>query len=44
MFGHSGCLRAELVVFGKVVIFEQSGCSRAKWLESGKSGCTRESG
>ena len=36
--GQSGCIRAKLVVFGQISLFEQ------KWLESGKSGCIWESG
>ena len=40
----SGCIRAKVVVFGqkrlysgKVVVFRQTGCVRAKLLYSGKS-------
>ena len=39
----NGCIRAKVVVFGqkwlysfKVLVFEQSGCYRAKCLYSGK--------
>ena len=32
--GKSGCNRAKVVVFGQCV------CLLAKWLSSGKSGCT----
>ena len=32
-----------MVLFGNVVVFGQSGCNRANWLQLGKSGCIRES-
>ena len=30
-----------MVVFGKVVVFGQAGCIRAKLLYSGKTGCNQ---
>ena len=47
VFGQSGCIRViwlyscKVVVFGKVVVIVICGCIPAKWLYSGKSGCTR---
>ena len=39
--GQSGSIQAKVVVFGKVVAFGLSGCIRARWLSSDKSGCVR---
>ena len=42
LFGKSGCLRAEVVVYGKKCIYSgKSGCIWAKFLSSYKSGCNR---
>ena len=36
VFGQSDCIRAKVVLFGKMVVFGK------KWLYSGKSGCIRQ--
>ena len=37
----SDCIRAKLVVFGKIGVFGQSGCNPVRWLFWGKRGCIR---
>ena len=39
--GKDGCIRANWLYSGKVVVFGQSGCIRVKWLYSSKSGSIR---
>ena len=42
VFGHSGCIRAKEVVFGKKLLYLGiGGCIPAKWLYSSKCGCIR---
>ena len=42
LFGHTGCTRAEVVVFGlKLLYSDKRCCFWAKWLNSGESGCAK---
>ena len=36
VFGHIGCIPAKRLFSGKVVVFWQSGCNRAKWVVFGQ--------
>ena len=36
VFGNIRCIWVKLFVVGKLVVFEQNGCNRTKWLYSGK--------